>query len=681
MSSHSTPSPLGQPGPATFPAGTVVGGRFEVERDHAVDALGQVMLARDQKTNKPIALRLLAPQVANSGAVLEAIKVGVRNAAKLKHRSILATYGIGTHDGRSFVASEWVQGSSLSEQLSERTAQGALFSVRGSYNVVAHLCKALAEAHASLVHGALRPELIWVTRAGRVKVGEFGLSDAIAAGGGWRRLDPVSQACLAPELRAGARPEVASDVYGVGALLQLMLTGAPPSEPLVMPTSVHPDAPPELDAIVARCLATDPSQRFARVEEIAQALLPLVAASPEPATDEFGVDLEIDVDIATSLAPPAPRPAARAASNPLASSPLSTALPVNPLAPRVAGHASTPQPRPDPASARSAVAPAPQRLTPEPFGARGTPAPVPAAAPQPAKPQVSLEQELSTLMSKLTEDDAPRWMAVKDGLDHGPFTARELIKLIIDGEVRDQHGLLNMSTGDRKPLAEWRELAPFVEQFRVRKAEADHAVALHKSKRTERGRNMAVFVILGGTIALFAILGGGYLMSRQAAKKREAQNLDLAAMYESGKVKISGTAGILQASPRRSGSGGTRRSAGGGDNTGFNSYDDAMNQAMELGDATKGGGERQLRVADIQAVMDRRLNSLFGCVGQELRGGGRLGSVQIDLAILGSGQVAGASVSAGSPAFKKCIVGKVRQIGFPSFPAPRMGARYAFDVN
>ena len=85
--------------------------------------------------------------------------------------------------------------------------------------------------------------------------------------------------------------------------------------------------------------------------------------------------------------------------------------------------------------------------------------------------------------------------------------------------------------------------------------------------------------------------------------------------------------------------------------------------------------------SDIQGVMDRRLNSLFGCVSQELRSGGRLGSVQIDLAILGSGQVAGASVSSGSASFKRCIVGKVRQISFPSFPAPRMGARYSFDVN
>ena len=73
--------------------------------------------------------------------------------------------------------------------------------------------------------------------------------------------------------------------------------------------------------------------------------------------------------------------------------------------------------------------------------------------------------------------------------------------------------------------------------------------------------------------------------------------------------------------------------------------------------------------ADVQGVMNRRLNSLFGCVGQELRRGGSLGHVTIDLAIMGNGHVQGASVRPGSAEFQSCISGRVRQITFPSFPA------------
>ena len=106
-----------------------------------------------------------------------------------------------------------------------------------------------------------------------------------------------------------------------------------------------------------------------------------------------------------------------------------------------------------------------------------------------------------------------------------------------------------------------------------------------------------------------------------------------------------------------------------------------MNQAMELGDATKGGGERQLSSSDVAGVMNRELNRMFGCVGEELRRGGKLGKVTIDLAILGSGQVAGASVHAGSPGFQRCLSTKVQKVKFPTFPAPRMGARYSFSVD
>src|SRR6185436_3522869 len=136
----------------------------------------------------------------------------------------------------------------------------------------------------------------------------------LVASGAIRALDDDSQACIAPEVQAGQAPGPASDVYGVGALLYSMLTGSAPGPELQPPSRVHPDAAPELDAIVVRCLAANPAERFERVSDITHALLPLVATSPEPEQDEFGVDLEIDVDIATSLAPPVPRAAGPASA-------------------------------------------------------------------------------------------------------------------------------------------------------------------------------------------------------------------------------------------------------------------------------------------------------------------------------------------------------------------------------
>ena len=107
-----------------------------------------------------------------------------------------------------------------------------------------------------------------------------------------------------------------------------------------------------------------------------------------------------------------------------------------------------------------------------------------------------------------------------------------------------------------------------------------------------------------------------------------------------------------------------------------------MSEIVDIGDATRGGGgEGRLSPAQVQGVMNGQINSMFGCVSNELRSGRSLGRVRIDIAIAGSGQVQGSSVRAGSPEFQRCIQGRVGGIRFPSFGAPRMGASYSFDAS
>lgn len=613
--------------PDVIPPGTLVGGRFRVERSVRRDALSTILFARDEKTLKPIAIRVLGEAFTGDKSAFEAIRDEIKTSARIKHRALVAIYGVGTHDvATHFVACEWVQGTTVSEFLRRRLEAGKPLSARGIYNIVAHVCKALDAVHVQSHHGALRPSIVWITKSGRVKLDDLGVGATLVRSGKWRLLDEYDRAFLAPEVRAGAGADARSDVWSVGALLYALATGAPPAIPASPLAGAHPEATEELDAIVRRCLATKPAERWGTVHEIAEALLPLVAEAQESASDEFGVDLEIDVDIAMSMVPHAPEPPPVPSVNPLS------------IVPEIAESAP---PRP---------------------------------------PGVV---DFSDLMSKLAKDDAPRWMAVKGGLDHGPFTVRELVKLIVEGEILAEHPVLNMDSNERKPLMDYPEFSEFVEQYRIRKAEHDHAAALVKSTKIEKRGNVAKFFVAAGVLGVLLVGTGAYVVSRQAAQKRAlAAEVDLASLFESGQVKITGTADILKA-PRGRG-GGARRAGGipgpGGGSTGFTSYDDAMNQAMEL-NMNQAGGERQLTSADVAGVMNQKLNSLFGCVSQELRGGSRLGTVRIDLAIQGSGQVMGASVNTGSASFKGCIAGKVRQIRFPSFPAPRMGARYSFDVD
>jgi eukaryotic-like serine/threonine-protein kinase len=551
------------------------------------------------------------------------IRAAAEHAKGLQHAALVKPLAVSEHEGQLLIVREALAGQNAAKLIADRGAQGKSMSLRGIYNIIAHVCKAVAALGPGRVHGALRPSIVWVTQSGRVKLGDLELGTTLAKLGRTDLMSPAEQAFLSPEVKQGQAPDVRSDVFGVGALLYGLLTARSPLDAFVIPSQLRKDASPALDAVMMRCLAADPAQRYGSMQQVVQMILPLVAAAPEPVDNDFeDMKVEIDVDIASSLAPP-----------------------------------------PTPAQAQMLAA---------------SLLPVTIASETP--PANSQGDDLGELTARLTANDAPRWIYVKSGMDHGPFTARELIKLIVDGDIQEQNLLFNMNGNEKKPLGEYPDFQPFVHQYRIRRDEQEHAVALHQSKKDEKRSNVAKFAILAVSIGAILLIGGSYLLNRRAADVRKKAEADLAALYESGQVQITGTAGILKI-PTRSGSRGAAKSGSHPSGGGFGSYEDAMNQAMELGDATKGGGERQLTSGDVAGVMNRELNRMFGCVGEELRRGGKLGSVGIDIAILGSGKVAGASVHAGSAGFQRCIAAKVQNVHFPSFPAARMGARYSFSVD
>jgi len=613
--------------------GDVVGGRFVVEGAASRDAIGTVLRARDQKTGKPIALRVLAPGLLNGEDATLTLRRECKTAALLAHRNIIGTYGVGTTSRDAhFIACEWVDGVPLTRLVETRKRAGKLMSLRGAYNVLGHACKALSHAHGKTVHGALRPSIVWVSTAGRVKVGDFGVALAVARLRGAAALGADEQACLAPEVKAGGMPDMSADIFGLGALLYQMLTGKSPGEGFVPPSRAHPDGTVAIDTMLLKCLAMNPRDRFASADEVQRALSALAAEAPTAVVND---DLAVEIDVSLSSRPPPPLTASGAPSR------------TPSVGARVSIHESF---RP-----------------PQAHGA--------------APPRVSVEVDLKSLLAKITENDAPRWMIVKNNLDHGPFSGRELVELILKGEIVDGHGLLNMDSGERKPIEQVPEFAEFLEQHKIKRRAETEKAALARKDTVEKASNVFKIVAVAAGIIVLGVLAGGYVLARQWEDEDRSSNDRLADLYERGEVDVSGSAGVLPDPPRRRGGRRTGSSGPAGAAGNSSSYDDAMNQAMELGDVTQGGSERRLTPADVAGVMNRHINSFFGCVSRELGSGGQLGNVQIDLAIAGSGQVLGASSRQGSAAFRSCIEARARQVRFPTFPAPRMGARFSFNVN
>jgi serine/threonine protein kinase len=280
----------------------VVGGRFEVVDQVDEDPQGVVWSAKDQQTKRSILVRVIKPEMVPAAAAPE-FREACRAAATLTHRNIARVFGVGrTPKGEHFVASEWIDGVPLSEFIQARDRDGDPISLRGVYNVVAHLCSALSYAHEKGPHGTLRPSVISVTRGGRVKIHDFGVGQVLLETAGPSAFRDSDHACLAPEVKRGEPATTRSDVFGIGAILYELLTRRRPGSDFVAPSEVRDDISPDVDRILLDCLAPDPADRFDSPESMRDALLPFLKEANSSPPPEPGVS--VDIDIINSVAPP-----------------------------------------------------------------------------------------------------------------------------------------------------------------------------------------------------------------------------------------------------------------------------------------------------------------------------------------------------------------------------------------
>jgi serine/threonine protein kinase len=591
----------------------VVGGRFEVIDRIDEDPQAVVWSAKDQHTKRAILVRVMRPELVPSSAAPD-FREACRNAATLSHRNIARVFGVGrTPKGEHFVAGEWIDGTRLSDFIQERDRDGDPISLRGIYNVVAHLCGALSYAHEQGPHGTLRPSIVWVTRGGRVKVRDFGVGQVLLSSAGPSAFKEEDHACLAPEVKRGDPATPRSDVFGIGAILYELLTTRSPGSDFVAPSHVRDDIPAEMDGILFQCLAPDPKDRFDSPEAVRDALLPFVTeANSLPPPAETGVGVDIDL---ASVLPPA-----------------DLDIPMFSLVPDAT-------------------------LAPPPPPRRG----------------------LMSLIGALSKDTKQRWMVARDKMDHGPFNARELIERLNVGGFSGEDPTFNIDTGERKPLREWPEFREFILQREHQDTTTAEQAARVNAHRSEKRSSAMKWLIAASVIGMVVISVGGFLLSR-SSDRREAVSTALDDLFKLGKI-TTGEAGLLPDQPVR------RRKRGSSAapvtrNGAFASYNDAMSQAIEIGDASQGGGEGRLTGTQVASVMNRNLNRFYNkCVLPEVKSGGKPGAVKVDLAIAGNGSVMGATVHSGSAGFQGCMGQQIKSVRFPTFGAPRMGARYSFTVN
>ena len=262
--------------------------------------MGEVHLAEHQLLRRPCAVKLIRPEFAADSGVLARFEREVQATAKLTHPNTVQIFDYGrAADGTFFYAMEYLPGISLEQLVAE---QGALPPARAAH-FLSQLCGALQEAHAQgLIHRDIKPSNVIICERGGVadvaKLLDFGLVAAVKPTDGEERLTQVgtivgTPAFMSPEQCGGAEELTpSSDIYSVGALGYFLLGGKPPfgdRAPMQVmaahlyeapkPLSTHGAfVPPELEAVIMRCLAKAPEGRFRDVAALAAALATSVAS-------------------------------------------------------------------------------------------------------------------------------------------------------------------------------------------------------------------------------------------------------------------------------------------------------------------------------------------------------------------------------------------------------------------
>jgi serine/threonine-protein kinase len=259
--------------------GEVIDGRYRLEQPLGRGSMAEVWLATDVELERPVALKLLAPDADRARFEREA-----RAAAALAHPNVTRIYDYGDAEGRPYMALEYLPGGSLEERLpSNRPLQNDEAAA-----IATQLAAGLAHAHAhGLVHRDLKPANVLFDDADRPKIADFGIA-RIGSSSTLTEAGTVlgTAAYISPEQAAGEPATPASDVYSFGVVLYRMLTGRLPFEaesPLELvemhrrldapPVEVlRPDAPPRLTAVATAALARDPRQRPADGADLAAQL-------------------------------------------------------------------------------------------------------------------------------------------------------------------------------------------------------------------------------------------------------------------------------------------------------------------------------------------------------------------------------------------------------------------------
>jgi serine/threonine protein kinase len=282
--------------------GQAIAGKYVVEHTIATGGMGVVVAARHAQIQHRVALKVLLPHVRDENASARFLREA-QNAMSIRSEHVARVMDVGTlPGGESFLVMEYLEGLDLARLLEQRVS----IPVPEAVGYVLQALVALSEAHSlGIVHRDLKPSNLFLTErpdgTPLVKVLDFGISKQLGQGGAPNLTSTQglmgSPLYMSPEqIRSARDVDERSDIWALGVMLHELCAGKPPFNGVDVGgvlASIIADAPPAIEtlkpdvpagfgAIIRRCLAKSPDDRYADVGELARALAPF--APPEAQT-------------------------------------------------------------------------------------------------------------------------------------------------------------------------------------------------------------------------------------------------------------------------------------------------------------------------------------------------------------------------------------------------------------
>lgn len=266
-------------------------GNYRLLRPLGKGGMGTVYEAEEQSTGRHVALKLIAPTIAASGAAVERFRQEGRLAGMISHPRCVFVLAADEDAGQPYIVMELMPGSTLKDLVERHGPLPPQEAVAKILDVI----EGLQEAHRlGVIHRDIKPSNCFLVSDGRVKVGDFGLSKSLAGSAHLTRTGSFLGTPLfaSPEQIRGDPVDVRTDVYSVAATLYFLLTGQAPfqqwdpaaalarivSDPPPPVRGLRPEVPQALDRVILRGLERQRKQRWRDLEALRRALLPFAAA-------------------------------------------------------------------------------------------------------------------------------------------------------------------------------------------------------------------------------------------------------------------------------------------------------------------------------------------------------------------------------------------------------------------